>query len=135
MKFSDSKKNDVILYLLEKMQKGDEAISKAVSEAFDINQNTVHRYINELVEEGIIKRVKRGKYELVYSSDSMTFENTPSGLPSDSYPYETFFRKFIADFSQNVLDMWSYAMSEMVNNVMDHSKSTVLNMHMLLEGF
>lgn len=128
MKFKSDKKNDVILYLLEKIQKGDEAVSKTVSETFGINQNTVHRYINELVEDGIIKRVKRGVYELVYTTESHTFKNTHSDLPSDSYPYEKFFKKYISDFSQNVHDMWSYVMSEMVNNVMDHSESETLNM-------
>ena len=128
MKFSAGKKNDVVLYLLEKIQKGDDTISKTVSENLGINQNTVHRYINELVEEGVIKRIKRGLYALNYITESRTFKNNSSELPSDSYPYESFFKKYISDFSQSVCDMWSYAMSEMVNNVMDHSESEILNM-------
>ena len=62
MKVTD-KKRDIILYILEKIEQKDKSISKSVSENFGINQNTVHTYINELVNENIIRRVKRGSYE------------------------------------------------------------------------
>ena len=65
MKFDKEKKQEIKHYILEKIDQNDEGLSKAVSEAFNVNQNTVHNYINELVDDNIIKRVKRGQYELV----------------------------------------------------------------------
>ena len=56
MKFNSEKKKSIIIYLLEKIEQKDDAISKSVSEAFSVNQNTVHTYINELVDEKIIRR-------------------------------------------------------------------------------
>ena len=52
MRFNEEKKKSIIVYLLEKIDQQDEGISKAVSDAFSINQNTAHTYINELVEDG-----------------------------------------------------------------------------------
>ena len=64
MKFDEEKKKTILLYLLEKIEQKDKSISKTVSEAFSVNQNTVHTYINELVKKNVIRRVKRGQYEL-----------------------------------------------------------------------
>ena len=61
MKFNEEKKQSIIIYMLEKIEQNDDRISKAVSEAFGVNQNTIHTYINELVDNNIIKRVKRLK--------------------------------------------------------------------------
>jgi hypothetical protein len=46
MKFNSEKKHTIIMYILEKIEQGDERVSKTVSQAFEINQNTVHNYIN-----------------------------------------------------------------------------------------
>lgn len=127
MKISNDKKESIILYILEKIQDKCESLSQTVSETFQINQNTVHRYINELAEKGIIKRVKRGEYELIYTTDSYTVKRSAPAFSSDTYPYEYFFKKFVSEFSQNVRDIWSYTMSEMVNNVIDHSESDFMN--------
>ena len=65
MKFNTGKKENIIRYLLEKIEQNVENPSLIVSEAFGINRNTVHKYINELEKENIIERVKRGIYRLV----------------------------------------------------------------------
>ena len=65
MRFNEDKKKSIIIYLLEKIDQKDSSVSKTVSENFSINQNTVHRYINELVDQGIICRTKRNQYEII----------------------------------------------------------------------
>ena len=44
MKFNSDKKKSIIIYLLEKIEQKDDGISKSVSEAFSVNQNTIHTY-------------------------------------------------------------------------------------------
>ncbi len=130
MKFDNNKKESVIVYLLEKIQDRCESLSQTVSETFKINQNTIHRYINELVENGTIRRIKRGVYELVYTTDSYTITKNSPYFFSDTHPYENFLKKHLSDFPKNVRENWSYAMSEIINNVIDHSESTVMNVTM-----
>ena len=48
MKISEEKKNSIILYILNKIDEGEQSISLKVSESLGINQSTVHAYINEL---------------------------------------------------------------------------------------
>lgn len=123
MRFDKDKKNSIIIYLLEKIDQGDGSISKAVSEAFSVNQNTVHRYINELVEQGIIRRIRRNQYELVNQNYEYHLKRSNGDLDSDMYAYNQCLHQHISGLSKNVQSIWSYTFSEMINNVMDHSNA------------
>ena len=54
MRFKEEQKERIIFYLLEKIKQGKENISRTVSEEFGINQATVHSYLNELMNSGVI---------------------------------------------------------------------------------
>lgn len=123
MKFNSEKKKSIIIYLLEKIVQNDDGISKSVSEAFSVNQNTVHTYINELVDENIIKRVKRGQYELVKAIHEYDLKRENGDLDTDTYAYDYCLEQHISHLSPNVQAIWSYSFSEMINNVMDHSNA------------
>lgn len=121
MRFNEEKKKSIIVYLLEKIDQKDDGISKAVSDAFSVNQNTVHTYINELVEEGIIERVKRGRYELITNEYVYDLKRSQGHLDTDTYAYDHCMFSHVEHLSANVEAIWSYSFSEMINNVMDHS--------------
>ena len=123
MRFNEEKKKEIILYLLEKIQQKDSAISKKVAEIFSVNQNTIHTYINELVDQKVIHRVKRGQYELVTQEFHYELCRADGDLDSDTIAYEKYLRPHIKDMQENVKSIWSYAFSEMINNVMDHSSA------------
>lgn len=128
MKFNEEKKQSIILYLLEKIERGDEGVSKSVSEVFSVNQNTIHTYINELVEKKIIKRIKRGQYELNSQEYTYTLNRSKGELNSDTYAYNKYLIKHIDYLAPNVKGIWSYTFSEMMNNVMDHSLAENVNL-------
>lgn len=123
MKFDKEKKMSIILYLLEKISQKTENLSKHVSEACNLNQNTVHTYINQLVDDNIIRRVKRGEYELVKTTSRHYLKRSNGDLDSDTYVYNTFLKEYIKDLPVNVQMIWDYTLSEMMNNVMDHSEA------------
>jgi Mn-dependent DtxR family transcriptional regulator len=121
MKFNEEKKRAIILYLLEKIEQNEEEISKIVAETFEVNQNTVHTYINELAADNIIKRVKRGKYELITNTFSYELRRTKGDLDTDTYAYDYCLKEHICNLPSNIQHIWNYTFSEMINNVMDHS--------------
>ena len=123
MKLNDRKKA-VILYILEKIEQNSDSISKVVSENFDINQNTVHKYINELSDEGIIRRIKRGKYELINNKTEYSLKRNKGDLDSDTRALDNYIEKYLEDMPENVKAIWRYTFSEMINNVMDHSEAS-----------
>lgn len=123
MKFNIEKKQAILKYILEKIDQEDKSISKHVSETFGVTQNTVHSYINELVKDGIIQRIQRGKYELVSKEYTYFLKRSEGHLDSDTYAYTICLKDHIQDLPQNIKDIWAYAFSEMTNNVMDHSNA------------
>lgn len=128
MKFNEEKKQTIKLYILEKIEQGAEGLSKTVAEVFDINQNTAHTYINELVDKKIIERVMRGKYRLVNQEYKYVLSRRNGDLDSDTYAYNHILSKYIKDLPTNVKEIWGYAFSEMINNVMDHSQAEYVNL-------
>ena len=122
MKVTD-KKRDIILYILNKIEQNNKSISKSVSENFSINQNTVHTYINELVNENIIRRIKRGTYELVTTKNEYSFNIKEENIKSDVYIYSHYIEGFIKETGENVKKIWIYVLSEMLNNVLEHSEA------------
>jgi len=123
MKYTADKKQTIVLYILEKIKAGTQSLSKVVAETFNISTNTVHTYLNELIENGVIEKKKRGQYNLVNTSNEYTFKRSAGDLESDTLPYEVCLEKEIKHLDGNVQQIWSYGLSEMVNNVIDHSNA------------
>ena len=123
MKYTTEKKQTIILYILEKITEGAQNISKTVSETFNISPNTVHTYLNELIESNIIKKEKRGKYKLISTIDEYNFNRGEGKLSSDTLPYDICLEKKIKHLNENIQRIWLYGLSEMVNNVIDHSNA------------
>ena len=121
MKFNEERKQSILLYLLDKIDRQENSISKSVAEVFGVNQNTIHVYINELVDQNIIERIKRGQYKLKKSEYQYSLARGKGDLDTDTFAYDNCLFKHINNLAPNVQAIWSYSFSEMINNVMDHS--------------
>lgn len=121
MKFKDNRKQEIKAYILEKISQKAPSISKIVADTFEVNPSTIHLYINELLEDNVIKKIKRGEYELVKKECVYNLYRSNGDLDNDTYAFDRCLREHIGDLDKNVQDIWSYAFSEMINNVMDHS--------------
>ena len=128
MKFDENKKRAINAYILEKVEQNCENLSETVSETFGINRNTAHKYINNLVQTNVIKRVKRGVYCFVKNVYQYEMQRSKGELSSDTYAYDKYFRQHIQNMPDNVKEIWEYTFSEMMNNVMDHSNAENLTL-------
>lgn len=127
MKYTNEKKRAIVLYILDKISSGVKGLSNVVAEAFSISPNTVHTYLNDLLDQGIIKKVKRGEYELVTKRDEYMFSRSKGELNTDSLPFDLCLKEKINHLSEDIQHIWDYAMGEMVNNVIDHSAAEHMN--------
>ncbi len=127
MKFSAEKKNSIIMYILERINSDASDISKSVAETFGISRNTVNQYLCELTDKGIIRKLKRNSYSLVSKEYSRSFYRSKGELDSDTYIYDEHFKDIIADFTDEAKTIWYHAMTEMINNVIDHSDADCLD--------
>ena len=126
MKFSDEKRSSIKMYILEKIDQNTESLSRYVSQELGISQNTVHSYLTELQNDGVIKKSKRGSYELTTKRFEYLLKRSDGELDSDTYAYDKYLYPLISNLPENIEHIWSYGMSEMVNNVIDHSSSETL---------
>ena len=121
MRFSENRKQMIRMYILEKIGQKEKPVSRIAADAFGVNPSTIHAYINEMLAEQIIRKVKRGEYELVNREYAYDLKRSAGDLDTDTYAYTLCLLEHIKDFENNIKDIWSYAFSEMINNVMDHS--------------
>ena len=131
MKYTTEKKKTIVLYILDKIVAGTKSLSNVVADAFGISTNTVHTYLNELINEGIIVKQKRGEYKLVTKRSEYSFSRSNGELEIDTQAYDLCLAKQISHLGENIQHIWAYAMSEMVNNVIDHSEAE--HMHVFVE--
>ena len=121
LRFEKEKKDAIMRYLLKKLDEGVPNAAKVVSDAFGINQNTVHTYINELLRQGTIERVKRGVYRLTEQSADYSLSRQKGEIRDEQVIYETRLSQHLKTLPKNVREIWEYILGEMINNVIDHS--------------
>lgn len=126
MRFEKGKTDAIIQYLLGKIDAGESNVVPSVSAAFSVDQSTVHRYLKELQDKGILRRVKRGSYELVDSIQTYTFLRGRGELEEEQHICNEHLLPHFSRFAQNVRACWDYILGEMINNVIDHSQAETL---------
>ena len=112
-----------MLYVLKKIDNGEVNIPQQASEAFQVNTGTIYRYLNELLDNEMIDRVKRGKYELISSTWNYTLSRSKGELDSEINAYKDCLLPHISDLNENIQSIWASVFSEMVNNIIDYSEA------------
>ena len=126
MRFQAEKKDQIIQYILEKIVQRQSSLAPHVATTFSISENVVYTYLRDLEKNSIIRKVKRGQYELIKKQDSFCFLRSSDQLSDDMDIYMKSLEKYITDLSNNIIQVWTYAFSEMANNVIDHSDCNCL---------
>ncbi len=126
MKFTSEKKNSILTYILEQIKSGVSDISRIVSEKCEISRNTVNQYLQELVNDKKIEKIKRNTYRLMSTTASYSLMRSLGELYSETQIYEKFLEPHLSECSKQARKIWAYGFSEMVNNVIDHSMAEKL---------
>lgn len=111
-------------YILEKIEMQDSSMAKKTADNFAISLTTVYRYINELCTEKCIRK-KDGTYVLNETRDVKTYYTTDK-LEEDRI-FDDVLGDIINKLPNNVYKIWQYAFTEMMNNAIDHSNATEIN--------
>lgn len=121
MSLPNNKKGKIKEYILDKIGNNEDVVQKT-SDTFNVSKTSVYRYLDELIKQGSIQRIKRGRYSLVEMKK--VFEYVNSNLEED-----IIFLKDIKpileeqNLTDNVMNIWYYAFTEMFNNAIEHSES------------
>lgn len=129
------KAKDVKLYILEKINSGEADIVAKAVEAYSLSAKTVHKYINDLLVEGKIVRKKRGEYLPVEASKVFVFSRKKGELTSEDTITTQHILPQMGEMSAQAGKIWSYGLSEMINNVIDHSEAEELRVEVKENGW
>jgi anti-sigma regulatory factor (Ser/Thr protein kinase) len=118
-------------FILENVGSHPRDITTFTSITFDISRNAVLRHMNKLIDEGAIDvsgSTKDRSYELkVISKEIFSFEISPE-IEEDRI-WRHIIRPKLLKIPENVLRICEYGLSEMINNVIDHSEGTESIIH------
>ena len=115
-------------FILKSIPKHPKDVVSLASKEFGITRQAINRYIRELVEEGKITAVGKTKqrhYKLCVLVDKK-FNFEIDGLKEDVV-WRNHISPILDNYSENVIDIWHYGCTEMINNVIDHSEGESLS--------
>lgn len=121
-------------FIIDEIPEHPSDIAARVCEQFGISRQAASRHLRRLVESGVL--VSEGKtsarrYALAILDNLRV--NLPIGPQSqEDIPWREEFRPRLERLPRNVLEICQYAFTEMLNNVIDHSESPVVEMECVL---
>ncbi len=132
MKFKSDKKNEIIKQVALGLCAGKTVTE--LSESLELSRPTINRYRKECIDLNILKLrdEEKNKYDLVQTF----YEFMLPIVSGDSE--DLIFRKTIAPLLQNIktknekiFQKINYCFTEMVNNIIDHSKSSKIEIYII----
>jgi len=127
---------DIRTFLVLNVREHPKDIVKVTTNEFNISRQAVNRHIHALVNKGFLKasgNTKARKYELV-----PLMRKSFKYIVDDTLEEHKVWReiiKFIDEqtLPKNTMEICEYGVNEMVNNVVDHSEGTSLEIIMILD--
>lgn len=128
MSLSKNIREKIKRYLLHQIDKGRAPIVQKTSETFNVSQTTIRRYLQQLVEDGILKASIQNPsgYELI--KDTQFFHYFPKQMDlEEDIIYEQDIYPLLKTLPPNVEKIWKYVFTEIMNNAIEHSNATSIN--------
>ncbi len=117
-------------FILKKILKKHDVIKSTMAQ-FNVSRQAVHQRLQKMTDDCEITVEKQGKHLVL---GLVTAEKNWSMPLSKDLAEDVIYRQTIAPsiqhLPQNVLSIWHYGMTEMVNNAIDHSGGTELCLRM-----
>jgi len=113
-------------YILEHVEKHPREVSALAAEKFGISRQAVNKHLQRLAKEGALSETGKTRNRL-YSLSPLTdwqraFEIGPD--LEEHLAWQDQVSLALGPLPENVLDIWQYAFTEMINNARDHSGGT-----------
>lgn len=120
-------------FILREISVRPTSVINKVVEKYGISRQAVSRHISELVKEGKVRadgRTRNRSYELIPTVlKEFSFRVEP-GLSEDRIWLEKV-KPILTDLPSNILDICNYGITEIVNNVFDHSESRMMRIYVV----
>ena len=109
-------------FLLKQIPQHPGEVASLATQKFSITRQAINRYIRELMNDGLIVaegNTRQRKYKLVIL-ETLKFDFKLKKIQEDVVWRESIMPQ-LNSFQENVIDIWHYGCTEMINNAIDHS--------------
>lgn len=121
--------------LLELVSENDRNVSARLAEAFNITRQAASQRVRAAIRHGLIESTGRGpgtRYKLAtLAKEERAFQR--EGL-EEHFVWSSVLAPVVSEFSTNVIDIWQYGLTEMINNAIDHSNGTKITVRIEKNG-
>ena len=115
MSLSKEKRESIKKYILEKAAEGDTDIIQKVTDTFGVSRQSAYQYVRDLQSTGSIRKVGKN-YRIVSQFHSFEIDLTDQKNRDEDVIYREKVFPVLQNLSTNVIGMWSFCFSEMMNN-------------------
>lgn len=93
------------------------------SHTFDISRQAVNKHIKRLVDQSalLVRGSTRSRHYILHSLAKWEHIYTLDGSLAEDTVWRTDISEFVGDLPDNVIDIWHYGFTEILNNAIDHS--------------
>lgn len=133
MKFTKEVVDMIKTFMIHHVTDNPNALTTITCHHFQITKPTVYKYINELIEDKILKKLGSNRfpnYQLVNTTYNWEYEN--KNLEEDII-WSKDLAPLLKNVVSNVKEICQYGFTEMVNNVIDHSGADTLKIELSVD--
>lgn len=123
-------------FVLSHVAKHPDDIASVAAEEFGITRQALNKHLKRLVEQGslVAEGTSRNKrYKLCQTVDWKQCYSLGSGLQEDIV-WTREVKPLLGELPDNVLDIWFYGFTEILNNAIDHSLGTSVSVHVIRDA-
>jgi len=112
-------------YILKNIEQHPKKVVSRASKEFGITRQAINRYVRDLDKDGLIiteGKTSQRKYKLSLLVNK-EFELDIAGL-EEHQVWKELLSPLLDSYPENVIDIWHYGCTEMINNAIDHSSGS-----------
>lgn len=117
---------DIRQFILDNVEHNPKDIVALTSRAYDISRQAVNKHIKRLVEQKslLVRGATRSKHYILHPLVKWEHVYSLGGSLEEDVVWRSDISEFIDDLPDNVIDIWHYGFTEILNNAIDHSSGS-----------
>jgi anti-sigma regulatory factor (Ser/Thr protein kinase) len=110
-------------FILDNVEHHPKDVVALTSNAFDISRQAVNKHIKRLVEQKalLVRGSTRSRHYILHPLVKWEHIYPLDGTLAEDVVWRTEISEFVSDLPDNVIDIWHYGFTEILNNAIDHS--------------
>jgi len=110
-------------FILDNVEHHPSDIAALTSRTFDISRQAVSKHIKRLVGQSalLVRGTTRSRHYILHPLAKWEHIYALDGALAEDRVWRTDISEFVGDLPDNVIDIWHYGFTEILNNAIDHS--------------